>query len=80
VDVLSGQTSQFAQGMYQVRIAYITESKEGRFKGAYGGRDRSAAKDRRLLGLFPFQYVLLHLQALTEFSENLTELGLFPML
>ena len=31
--LLSPRDSQLAQGIYQVRIAHITESKEGRFKG-----------------------------------------------
>jgi hypothetical protein len=33
VKLLSPRDSQLAQGIYQVRIAHITESKEGRFKG-----------------------------------------------
>jgi len=33
VKLLSPKDSQLVQGIYQVRIAHITESKEGRFKG-----------------------------------------------
>ena len=33
VKLMSPRDSQLAQGIYQVRIAHITESKEGRFKG-----------------------------------------------
>lgn len=32
-NLVSPRDSQLAQGIYQVRIAHITESKEGRFKG-----------------------------------------------
>jgi hypothetical protein len=33
VKLLAPGDSQVAQGIYQVRIAHVTESKEGRFKG-----------------------------------------------